>query len=173
MIYYQGYTVSFQEVPDEVSLVISIADCPHKCPGCHSPELQKREGDNLLRDLPKLISEYKDAVTCICFMGEGQDVETMHALIKYAHNLGYKTCWYTGRTPQEKRSLPIGLDYYKYGPYIEELGGLDSPTTNQRMIKFEWGPIYRPSSDPDCVCDVIMGVPTATDITYKFQHKKD
>lgn len=173
MVYYQGCTVSFQEVPDEVSLVISIADCPHRCPGCHSPQLQKPEGNNLKKDINQLIAKYADVITCVCFMGEGQDIETMHMLIKYVHNLGYKTCWYTGRTPEENRMLPVVLDYYKYGPYIEELGGLDSPTTNQRMIQFGRGPICQPSSDPDCICDVIYGVPTATDITYKFQQKKD
>ena len=31
------------------------------------------------------------------------------------------------------------LDYLKLGPYDERLGGLDSPTTNQRFYRVERG----------------------------------
>ena len=44
-----------------------------------------------------------------------------------------KTAWYSGR-----ESIPDGfdlkcLDYIKLGPYIESLGGLKSPATNQAL----------------------------------------
>lgn len=49
----------------------------------------------------------------------------------------YKTAWYSGR-----EQLPLGLerrlgeyDFIKLGPYIEELGPLDNPNTNQKMYK--------------------------------------
>ena len=35
--------------------------------------------------------------------------------------------------PQDKKAF----DYVKLGPYIESLGGLKSPNTNQRMYKRE------------------------------------
>ena len=46
-----------------------------------------------------------------------------------------KTAWYSG-----KEELPDGfqvnsLDYLKLGPYIEALGGLKSPNTNQRLYR--------------------------------------
>ncbi len=40
--YYVFFSDSYLEYPDNesLSLVISIAGCPHKCPFCHSPETQ-------------------------------------------------------------------------------------------------------------------------------------
>ena len=55
-----------------------------------------------------------------------------------AHNL--KTCLYSGFDIIEPFAalLPL-LDYLKLGPYDERLGGLDSPTTNQRFFRIEAG----------------------------------
>lgn len=138
MIYYQGYTVSFQEVPDEVSLVILVADCPNKCPGCHSPELQKAEGKDLLADIDSIIDEYKDAVTCVCFMGEGRDKPALLECVKKVRDSSLLCALYTGATADEVDAR-IGpakyyLNYLKVGPYIESLGGLDTKTTNQRFL---------------------------------------
>ena len=55
-----------------------------------------------------------------------------------AHNL--KICLYSGFdivTPFVA-FLPM-LDYLKLGHYDERLGGLDSPTTNQRFFRIEAG----------------------------------
>lgn len=134
MLYYQGYTVSFQEVPDEISLVISIADCPHRCPGCHSPQLQKPEGRDLLPDLPKMIREYGDVITCVCFMGEGQDDIALSVCHDFVKALGYKTCMYAGGADLHG----CDWDYFKAGPYIESRGPLTSRTTNQRMFRLDW-----------------------------------
>ena len=56
---------------------------------------------------------------------------------------GLKVAWYSGRqyTPETfhlQTSLDFKLstlNYVKFGPYIESLGGLKSPTTNQRLYK--------------------------------------
>lgn len=55
-----------------------------------------------------------------------------------AHNL--KTCLYSGFDIVEPfvAFLPM-LDYLKLGHYDEHLGGLDSPTTNQRFFRIEAG----------------------------------
>jgi len=133
MIYYQGYTVSFQEVPDEVSLVILIGDCPFRCPGCHSPELQRPEGKDLTQDIQRLIDEYGDAITCVCFMGEGQDPQALCRCAEYAVRRGYRTALYTGKDRHEAMKYRQWFHYIKCGSYVEALGGLDSPTTNQRF----------------------------------------
>jgi len=50
-----------------------------------------------------------------------------------------KTAWYSGRPGDPSHQGAIGnlaiLDYVKFGPYIEDLGGLKSPKTNQRLYK--------------------------------------
>lgn len=145
MIYLQGYTVSFQEVPDEVSLVFLIGDCPHHCPGCHSPQMWKAEGQDLNAVIDNAIAQYEDAITCVCFMGEGQDYPALFAAMKKVKQHGFKVCLYTGyyfdqlvhqlrsEDPALLNNLSL-IDYVKEGPYIKRYGGLNCKTTNQRMM---------------------------------------
>ena len=87
--------------------------------------------------LSGLINQYSAAITCFCFMGGDAEpllVQRLASWIKdtYPH---IKTAWYSG-----KEALPEGfsvevLDYLKRGPYIEALGGLKSPDTNQILYK--------------------------------------
>ena len=133
-----SYDIVCQEVPDEITLAVNISCCPNRCTGCHSPWLWSDEGQPMTEEmLSSLIGQYAAAVTCFCFMGgdaEPFEVERLARWIKdtYPH---IKTAWYSGR-----ESLPEGvtldaLDYLKLGPYIEALGGLKSPNTNQILYK--------------------------------------
>ena len=133
-----SYDIVCQEIPDEISLAVNISCCPNRCPGCHSPWLWEEAGEEMTEDmLTSLISGYSAAITCFCFMGgdaEPSEVERLSKWIKsrWPH---IKTAWYSGRA-----ELPDGfdvkvLDYLKLGPYIEELGGLKSPDTNQVFYK--------------------------------------
>lgn len=47
---------------------------------------------------------------------------------------GMKVALFSGNDELPLDRLP-NLDYVKVGPYISELGPLNSPTTNQRMYK--------------------------------------
>ena len=47
-----------------------------------------------------------------------------------------KTAWYTGLSEIPNINLDY-FDYIKIGAYIKDLGGLKSPTTNQRLYKIE------------------------------------
>lgn len=84
-----------------------------------------------------LIGKYSAAITCFCFMGgdaEPAEIERISRLIKGLYP-GMKTAWYSGR-----EHLPEGfdikvLDFLKLGPYIETLGGLKSPDTNQALYR--------------------------------------
>lgn len=87
--------------------------------------------------LTSLISGYSAAITCFCFMGgdaEPSEVERISRWIKsrWPH---IKTAWYSGRAELPDRFDVKVLDYLKLGPYIEELGGLKSPDTNQVFYK--------------------------------------
>ena len=54
--------------------------------------------------------------------------------------MGFKTCLYSGfDTPAPFILLLPLLNYLKLGPYDERLGGLESPTTNQRFYRVEQG----------------------------------
>ena len=56
----------------------------------------------------------------------------------YAHKR-IKTAWYCGLDiiPRDKLGICQYLDYIKLGHFDIELGGLDSPITNQRLYQIE------------------------------------
>ncbi|MCL2329405.1 MAG: 4Fe-4S cluster-binding domain-containing protein [Bacteroidetes bacterium] len=47
-----------------------------------------------------------------------------------------KTAWYSGKSEIHPNAMRF-FDYIKIGDYREELGGLQSPATNQRLYKIE------------------------------------
>ena len=48
-----------------------------------------------------------------------------------------KVGWYSGRQELSKEIDLKNFDFVKLGPYIEELGPLNSKNTNQRFYKIE------------------------------------
>jgi anaerobic ribonucleoside-triphosphate reductase activating protein len=88
--------------------------------------------------LTELVEKYRNAVTCVCFMGGDsapQEVGRLAAFLQRSYTV--KTGWYSG-----KSNIPSGcsvqhFDYIKLGPYIQDLGGLNSVTTNQRFYQIE------------------------------------
>lgn len=143
MLRYTDYDIVFQEIPDEVTLAINLSNCPNRCKGCHSPYLMENVGDELTEEsLAVLLRKYGSAVTCVCFMGGDAEPFEIERLAKYLtlqSIIPMKVGWYSG-----KLELPAGLDtcyfrYIKLGPYIEELGGLKSERTNQRLYRIESG----------------------------------
>lgn len=133
---YDGYSIVMQEVPNEVSLAINISGCPHKCEGCHSKYLWSYNGEYLIDDIDELLSRYSDLISCVCFMGGDQNQDDLLYCINKAKENNLKTCLYTGVDDIESINENIieKLDYIKTGRYIEELGGLDKNSTNQRFF---------------------------------------
>ncbi len=146
MLKYTNYNIVFQEIPDHVTLAINISNCPNRCKGCHSPYLREDIGEILNKEsLDMIVEKYKGAITCVCFMGGDSDpcmVEQLSLHIRDKTNNQLKTAWYSGKENFPDTCIPTSFDYVKLGPYIQELGGLNSPTTNQRL--------YSISQTPDC-----------------------
>jgi anaerobic ribonucleoside-triphosphate reductase activating protein len=143
MLRFQSYDIVFQEVPNEVTLAINLANCPNGCKGCHSPHLQLDSG-NLLDDsaIDTLLAEYGGAVTCICFMGGDADPHEVDRLARYVRVMSsgrLKTAWYSGKSRFPEICSLSSFNYLKLGPYVEQLGGLQSPTTNQRFYRVDNG----------------------------------
>jgi anaerobic ribonucleoside-triphosphate reductase activating protein len=134
---YSGLQIVFQEIPNEISLAIHITGCQLKCKGCHSSDLwSSQNGIQLdLDHFEQLIAKYSNYISCILFMGGEWDLALLMELIHCAKKYGKKVALYTGL---ELLAVPEvllrNLDYIKYGPYISELGGLNSIKTNQRLI---------------------------------------
>lgn len=116
------------------------------------PRLQQDVGEDLEPALDGLLQEYAGRITCVCFMGEGNDPQALKRCLKRVRAAGLKTCLYSGGD-WGKASLMHLLNYYKVGAYDASLGGLDTPGTNQKMYK-------------------ILPAGTIENITYLFQRKR-
>jgi len=126
----------FQEIPNEMSLAIAISGCQIHCPGCHSRELWEDKGPLLsIEGLDKLLDQHQ-GITCLLLMGGERDIDALIEIFMHFHKK-IKTAWYCGldRIPKDKVGICQYLDFLKTGHYDMELGGLDSPTTNQRLYK--------------------------------------
>lgn len=143
MLKFVNYDIVFQEVPDEVALAINISGCPNKCKGCHSPYLMEDKGSILNNEvLSGLLNKYKNEITCVCFMGGDSEPKAIEALCLFIRNSSgnrMKTAWYSGKPGLPPNCSLVYFDYIKLGPYIEALGGLDSPSTNQHFYKIKEG----------------------------------
>lgn len=163
MIKYTDAFVVTAEVPDEIALAINISNCPHRCSGCHSPELRTNIGNLLTNDeLAKLIESNK-GVSCVCFMGGDSDpfyIAELAHFIKERYS-DIKVAWYSGNEYliQGFEKVLYYFDYIKLGPYDKERGPIDKRTTNQRM--YEYNPTYSDFTIGKCW----------RDITYKFWNK--
>ena len=133
---YLGSSIVFQEVPDEISLAINISGCPHKCEGCHSDYLWEYNVNYIYDDIESLIEQYEGYITCVCFMGGDQNLEELNELCRTVHDYGLKCCLYSGSDTLKLDMVPF-FDYVKMGGYQQELGGLNSENTNQRMYRRE------------------------------------
>ena len=147
MLKYVDTKVVFQEVPDEISLAINISNCPCHCKNCHSSYLTEDIGKSLIYEetynnktvincnpLSELI-EANNGITCVCLMGGDSNPEYINILGKAIKHHHLKSAWYSGRQELSKDINLKWFDYVKLGPYIEELGPLNSRTTNQRFYK--------------------------------------
>lgn len=131
------YDIVFQEVPDETTLALNISECPHHCPGCHSSYLAEAVGEVLTREWLMARIERYPYITCVSIQGGDAHYHDVQRVAQWVKEQGYKTCWYTGF-----KAMPNDLDlqyfdFVKVGPYVAELGGLKSPTTNQRFYSVE------------------------------------
>ena len=135
---YTNYDITFQEVPNETTLVFNISNCPHHCKGCHSQYLWEDVGEYLLKDMSEIIFKYKDYITCVCLMGGDYNIEELEYCFKIIKEFNLKTCVYSGLDDISyfKPIFQI-LDYIKIGHFDIEKGGLDKFTTNQMFYKFE------------------------------------
>lgn len=155
MIRYHNFDIVFAEIPGETTLAINITNCPNRCPGCHSPHLTTDTGRELSEaEMLSLLDRYGRSVTCVCFMGGDaapHEIAALAGMVRRTYPVLH-TGWYSGRD-----ELPEGVDittfdYIKLGGWVEELGPLTAPTTNQRLYKV----------GPDGGTE---------DITERFRHK--
>ena len=107
VVRYYNFDIVFAEIPGETTLAINIANCPNRCPGCHSPHLQADAGHVLdAAELRALLERYGRSVTCVCFMGGDA---APHRIARLAEVVRQElpvlhVGWYSGR-----QELPEGF----------------------------------------------------------------
>lgn len=144
----------FREVPNEISLGISISGCSIRCKGCHSRELWEDKGIDLtMEELQRLMDNHK-GITCVLILGGEHNIDYLTEIFKHIYGK-IKTAWYCGldMIPKDKQDILKYLDYVKIGHYDSELGGLDCKSTNQKFF------LVRHRADNY----------EMNDLTYKFQ----
>ena len=132
--------VVWQEVPGEVSLAFTVSGCPLRCPGCHSSDSwDAQQGLPLTVEyLQQRISQYRGLISCVLFFGGEWRPGVLLPLLQLVRAAGLHSCLYTGleTIPNE---LQAQLTFLKTGPWIRELGGLNSRSTNQVFTDLRTG----------------------------------
>ena len=136
--------LTFNEVPDKLAVYFSLGDCGKHCKGCHSPELwEPIEGSPMSVFLKIAEREVEKGANAICVLGGTECNSFPHyKLITFLQELATiaPTCLYSGSDDiaEMQRIANLGnCTWLKTGSYKEDLGGLQSHTTNQRFFKKE------------------------------------
>ena len=131
-MFYHDFQIVLQEVPGEISLCFSISGCSIQCEGCHSPFLWKEGNGELLTEnhFNTLLDQYDGFASCVLFMGGEWYEKELITFLKSAKKKNLKTCLYTGEEYISKE-IESELTWIKTGKWNQNLGGLESETTNQ------------------------------------------
>ena len=135
MIKYVQSMVTFEEIPTEVTLSLSISNCQNRCSGCHSPELRCNIGTELTNEVLDELINKNNGISCVLLLGEGNDRSRLIDIakrIRNEHKLA--VALYSGRDNVEE-DVWNAFDYVKIGRYVASLGPLNKVTTNQRLYK--------------------------------------
>lgn len=130
--------VCMSEIPDYISLGISITNCTGRCEGCHSPWLREDIGEELTElALDELIRK-NEGINCVLFLGEGKDKERILELGRYVRDKypSLKTAIYSGRSNVEDEYYKV-FDFIKIGSYNAKYGPLNKRTTNQILLEID------------------------------------
>lgn len=140
MLNFTAEQIVFQEVPDEVSLAFTISGCPLGCKGCHSADSWSENSGLALSQeyFCQRLQDYRGLISCVLFLGGEWQLATLLSLLKITKNKQLHSCLYTG-LDDVSPILKAELTYLKTGRWQAELGGLDSPNTNQRFIDLRTG----------------------------------
>ena len=148
MLRYDQIKILLAEIPDEISLGISLAGCPRHCEGCHSSYLWDTDRNLSVRPildeqtLDDAIERFERAkITCLLFLGGEWDLMALISLIRHVkqkYDLGIGL--YSGANLEALNGiseLVSNLAYLKVGEYRKDLGGLTCRSTNQRLYRIK------------------------------------
>lgn len=156
--------ITFKELPGHVSLFLEFGRCEQNCKGCHSPHLRDKTiplipMNKLIEHIQNILTRAKGDIDSILFMGGTTNGLTLQELKEVTAHIHLETKLpigiYSGSDVYQLNDFATFVPFIKWvkiGSYQADKGGLDSPTTNQRLYEFK-GNSYQ-------------------DITYKLQRKR-
>ena len=139
-LFYSHPQQTFQEVPGEIILALSISGCNLRCRGCHSQEtFDPNFGTELTTyEIDRLLKKFRHT-SCVLFYGGEWDTHCLISIANFIKSKGLKVCLYSGRNLSFfNEELLNQLDFIKVGAYVEKWGNLTNPKTNQRFYKIIW-----------------------------------
>lgn len=130
--------VCMSEIPDCISLGISITNCTGRCKGCHSPWLREDIGEELNEKTLDDLIKRNEGINCVLFLGEGKDLNGMTELGRHVREKypSLKTAIYSGRSAVEDEYYKV-FDFIKIGAYNAKYGPLNKRTTNQVLLEID------------------------------------
>lgn len=160
-----GRGVTLTEIPDHIAVYFEIGGCYQNCPGCHSPH-HKLEG--VLSSIDCLVSYTEDqkekgANAVVLMGGTTSKYLNKHELSNIIQTLSkiLPVGLYSGDSRDDFFMNNKNLRWYKYGSYVESLGGLTSTTTNQKFYQRskcgEWeliNELYTSTTQPEKHLDI-------------------
>lgn len=134
-----NHDIVLADVPNEISISFSVYGCTQNCKNCYWKGLVDNAPTQLL-DVDRyrdILSSYSMFASCVLFYGGEWTNELAEYLRIAREEYKLKTCLFTGVSKLSllPDNIIANLDYCKFGPYIEKLGGLNSENTNQRFIR--------------------------------------
>lgn len=141
--------ITLTEVPDKVSFYIELGGCIQRCKGCHSPHLQqpvtyKTSLDSLMGKVCTAIDKGANAIVLMGGTTNEMSTKDLQLLINRLAEEA-PVCLYSGSDDKRLNhhiAETTDLTWIKTGSYKEDLGGLSSPTTNQRFYRKEIDVVY-------------------------------
>lgn len=132
--------IVLQEIPGEITLAFSISGCPLRCPGCHSAFTRNPLYGSPMNEevLSGYLNKYEGMISCVLFYGGEWQEKRLNKLLHFISQKKLLTALYSGHETLPQ-SLLEKLDFVKLGPWKQALGGLNSPTTNQRLYDLRSG----------------------------------
>ena len=126
-----------------VLLAAGLAETAESPAADGSGTQEEMPGEELTDDIFKALLAKNKHISCVLFYGGEWVLPRLLELISIAKSKNLKVCLYTGlmleEVRQTKNQLLEVLDYIKVGRWIEELGGLNKKTTNQRLYRIKDG----------------------------------
>ena len=142
--------ITLNEIPDKVAYFIELGSCTQRCKGCHSKELweevkEPTSLDDLLKEVEKAIDKGANAIVLMGGTCNGLNIKELSTILQALSDIA-PTCLYSGSDDQKLNCFLVentDITWIKTGSYKEELGGLSSPTTNQRFYRKEYEEIFK------------------------------